>query len=240
MNKAATTSGLGESVAQQQYSDLVTFTATLTPSGGAQLPATAGVVFSIGTQTLNATPVPLVVVNGVPTATLSNYALLETASGALKPGIRTVTATFTGVSNFAAGNVSKSISITREDARTYYSAGQTTVSTGSPTVSTATIPLQWTVKDITAVTGDASWDPNPGDIALATVSFINRTTGATIATVPITLVNSSDKTVGVASYNWNVDIGTATSQSFTVGTMVNGYYTRNSTTENQTITVVKQ
>src|SRR5581483_8045281 len=169
--------------------------------------------------------------------------LLETVSGALKPGIRGVTATFANVgSNFTAANVSKSISITKEDARTYY-AGPATVSTASSTVSTATIPLQWTIKDITAVLGDPAWDQNPGDITLAQVTFVNRSTGATIATVPVSLVanpsNLNDKTIGTASYSWSVDIGTAASQTFSIGTVVTGYYNRNTTTENATITVSK-
>ena len=243
VNKASTTSGLIMNVAQQQYSDPVTFTATLTPSAGTQLPPTAGVIFSMGTQQLNAIAVPFVLVNGVPTAILSNYPLVETVAGQMKPGLHSVAATFTGVGlNFTVANVSKSFSIVREDARTYY-AGPTTVSTGSSTVSTATIPLQWTIKDITAVPTDPAYDPYPGDITLAQVTFVNRATGATIATVPVTLVpnpnNPNDRTVGIATYNWNVDIGTATSQSYIVGTMVNGYYTRNSTTENATITVSK-
>jgi hypothetical protein len=108
-------------------------------------------------------------------------------------------------------------------------------------VSTATIPIKFTIKDITAVTGDPAWDANPGNITLAQVTFVNRATGATIATVPVTLVpnpaNSTDYTVGTASYNWSVSIGTASSQTFTIGAIVNGYYTRNSTTEDAVVTV---
>jgi hypothetical protein len=237
VNKATTTSSMTTNPAQRQYSDLVTYQATLTPvSAGGQPPAT-GVIFKIGTQQLNATPIPLNNVNGVLTATLSNYALLETVAGQLQPGTRSVTATFTGVSpNFTVANVTKSVSITREDARTSY-AGPTNVRTTSPTVGTATIPLTATIKDITAVSGDPAWDANPGNISLAQVSFVNRTTGATIATVNVVLNNSNDTTVGTATYNWNVDIGTTTSQSYTIGTVVTGYYTRNSTTEDATVTL---
>jgi hypothetical protein len=225
---------------QQQYSDPMTFQATLTPSSaGGQAPAT-GVIFSIGTQQLNATPIPLTVVNGVLTATLSNYKLLETVASQIKPGIRVATATYTGVSpNFTVINVTKSISILKEDARTYYT-GATSVSTGSSTSSTATIAITSTIKDITAVPSDPAWDPYPGDISLAQVSFVNRATGAIIATVSVAHVPQSDPTdytIGIASYNWTVDIGTAASQTFTIGTIVSGYYTRNSTTEDATVTV---
>jgi len=243
VNKASTTSAMTVSQAQQQYSDLVTLQATLTPASIAgQAPAT-GAIFSIGSQQLNTTPVPLTMVNGVPTAILSNYALLETVTGQLQPGIRSLSVTFTGVNaNFTVSNVTKSFSITREDARTYYT-GPTSLSTASSSVSTATIPLRATIKDITAVTGDPSWDSNPGNIGLAQVSFVNRATGATIGTATLAIVpnpnDPNDKTVATATYNWNVDIGTATSQTFTVGTVVTGYYTRNSTTENATITVSK-
>jgi hypothetical protein len=114
--------------------------------------------------------------------------------------------------------------------------------TTSPGASTATIPLQWTVKDITAVgPSDPAYDQYPGDITLAKVTFVNRTTGATIATVNVAVPpNAPDKTIGTASYNWSVDIGTASSQTYTIGTIVSGYYTRNSTAENATITVSKQ
>ncbi|MFL6440209.1 MAG: Ig-like domain repeat protein, partial [Terriglobales bacterium] len=237
VNKASTTSSMTTNPAQAQYSDLMAYQATLTPtSAGGQPPAT-GVIFKIGTQQLNATAIPLTNVNGVLTATLSNYALLETVAGQLQPGTRSVTATFTGVSpNFTVTNVTKSISITREDARTSYS-GPTAVHTTTPTVGTATIPITATIKDITAVTGDPAWDANPGNISLAQVSFVNRATGATIGTANVVLNNPNDPTVGTATFNWSVDIGTATSQSFTIGTVVTGYYTRNSTTENAIVTV---
>jgi hypothetical protein len=243
VNKATTTSAVTSNVAQQQYSDLVTVTATLSPtSAGAQAPAN-GVIFSIGSQQLNTTPLPLVNVNGTLTATLSNYALLETVSGQLKPGAHFITATYTGVSpNFTVSNVSRSISITREDARTSYT-GPTSVSTGSSTTSTATIPLSFTVKDITAAPTDPAYDVHAGDIGLATVTFVNRSTGAAIATVNVAVTpipnDPNNHTVGTATYNWSVDLGTATSQTFTVGTIVNSYYTRNSAIENATITVFK-
>jgi len=40
-------------------------------------------------------------------------------------------------------------------------------------------------------------------------------------------------------YDWIVDIGTNTSQTFTIGSGAGNYYVRNSTTEDGTITVVK-
>ena len=42
-----------------------------------------------------------------------------------------------------------------------------------------------------------------------------------------------------ATYNWNVDIGAANSQSYTIGIIVNNYYTRNSSNDNSIITVSK-
>jgi hypothetical protein len=238
VNKASAAATLTFTPISQQYSDPVTFKATLAPASDGTSPATSA-QFKVGSQTMGTQNFGLNPSTGLFEATLT-VPLVETSpAGQLGPGSKLVTASFTS-SNFTIPNRTGSLSITQEDARTYY-AGPAAVLT-KPGATTATIPLQWTVKDITAVgPSDAAYDPNAGDITLAKVTFVNRVTGATIGTVNVTLPpNATDKTIGTASFNWNVDIGTSTSQTYTVGVIVSGYYSRNSTTEDATVTVSKQ
>ena len=84
--------------------------------------------------------------------------------------------------------------------------------------------LTATVKDPSALpTGNPLYDPYPGDIRNATVSFVDRgNNNAVIATVPISLINASDTTVGTATFNWKVTI-TANPTSYLIGMIVNNY-----------------
>jgi hypothetical protein len=70
----------------------------------------------------------------------------------------------------------------------------------------------------------------PGSLTNATVAFIDRGTGATIATVPV----AAD---GTASYLWTPAMGTAKSKTFTIGFLVSNYYNRNAIADNVTVTV---
>src|SRR5205807_1769880 len=54
----------------------------------------------------------------------------------------------------------------------------------------------------------------------------------------LTIAQADSKT-GTASYSWNVDIGNNDSQSYTIGVIVTGYYTRNSQTDDTVVTVKK-
>jgi hypothetical protein len=233
VSKATATSSMTISAVARQYSDLLTYEVTVTGANG-EAPA-QGVNFKVGTQQMNATPVAFVDMGaGVWKATLANNPLLETApAGQLKPtgASRLVTATYSAVSpNYTlATPTGKSLLVNKEDARVTYNGAQLYVTGGS---STFNIPLQVTVKDITN-TPEANGDTSAGNITLATVSFMNRSTGAIIATVPV-------DANGVASYSWPVNIGTNASQTFSVGFVVGNYYTRNSLTDNKSITVSKQ
>ena len=44
---------------------------------------------------------------------------------------------------------------------------------------------------------------------------------------------------GTASYIWTVNIGSSFTQTFTIGTVVSGYYLRNSPADDVVITVLK-
>ena len=54
----------------------------------------------------------------------------------------------------------------------------------------------------------------------------------------MTLVNASNLLYRT-SLNWNVNIGNANSQSFTIGIVVNGWYARNSAADDTVVTVSK-
>jgi hypothetical protein len=224
----------------QQYSDLVTFTATLSPDSAGGVSPADHVTFKVGTQVIGT--VPLTSAAGVLTGKLTS-ALLEPTpfgtapTGQMAPGDHTVTAVFTTINtNFTVGSPTTSLKITQEDARATYT-GSVFVSTGSPAKSTAIVTLSATIQDISVV--DPS-DPNPGDIRNATVTFINRDTNTVIKSgLPVGLVSLSDAKTGTVTYNWNVDIGSANSATFTVGIIVCNYYTRNSSGDNTVITVSK-
>ncbi|HLG33432.1 MAG TPA: M12 family metallo-peptidase [Bacteroidia bacterium] len=228
----------------QQYSDLVTFNITLSNAVICGEQAAHGADIYVGTQFMGSVALS---VNGANMeASLANIALLEPTpfgtapTGNMAPGVHTVTVVFTGVnSNFSVSNATAPLTITPEDARAYYT-GANFASTLGANNGNAIVTLAATFKDITAVLGDAAYDPYPGDLRNATISFINRDNNTIIAAnVPFGLVNPADPTIAVAVYNWNVNIGAASSQTFTVGIIIGGYYIRNSSADNTVVTVAK-
>jgi hypothetical protein len=234
VNPASTSSALAVAPASVQYSDLTTFTATLSPSQiGGNAPAT-GVQFMLdgnaigGVQTLAAS-------GGDLTASLvvGAWDVLPVA-----PGFYTVTAVFIGANpDFLVSTPAAApLTVTREDARAAYT-GATYVSTASATSSTATVLLSATIQDITAVLPGS--DPDQGDIRNATVTFIDRESNLPIATVPVSLVNPLDVKTGTASYSWNVDLGAGDGQTFMIGIVVGSHYVRNAGQDNTIVTVKK-
>jgi hypothetical protein len=204
------------------------------------MPATS-VTFYIGMQNMGTTALANDGgggLKGVLTVPLLEPTPFGTApTGQMAPGAHPVTAVFGGVNaNFTVGSPTTTLNITQEDARAYYT-GACFASTSSATSGSATVTLSATVKDISAVDPG---DPNVGDIRNAKVTFINRDTNIVIASnVPVGLVSSGDTKVGTATYNWNANIGANDSQSFTIGTIVTNYYTRNSSEDNTVVTVSK-
>jgi hypothetical protein len=236
VNQATGTASLAVTGLTPQYSDNDTFTASFTPSiAGGRAPAK--VSFKVGTQIV-----------GEATPTLSGgvyqYAwtgpLIEPTpfgaapTGQMKPGPRIVTATFVDA-NFSVTNPTRSLTMAKEDARVAYS-GPTSFSLGGS--ATGTVVLNLTVKDITAMIGDPAWDGKAGDIRNAQVQFIDRGTNTVLGTVNVS-ASGDTATVGTATFNWSVNLGTATSKAFTIGFLVTNYYNRNSTLDNVNITVNK-
>ena len=132
--------------------------------------------------------------------------------------------------------------VTKEDARADYT-GALYVSTSSASATTATVTLAATIRDITALC-DPSVEPTcdqlAGDIANATVSFVNRDTGTVLASnVPLGYVTAGDLKTATATTNVSLSTGTGDSAQYTIGMIVDGYYVRNSSEDNTVVTVAK-
>lgn len=209
----------------QQYSDPVTFTATIQPgacTGAGQ--AATHVTFYVGNQPMG-DPVPLVPEGGILTAS-KEYPLLEYPGfeGTMDPSVntKTVTAEFSGVNpNFEVTDPTTELTVTPENACAVY-AGVYYASTGSVNSDEATVVLAATL-----VEEDDGW---PGDFYNhSSVQFLaDDREVATTPVVPVTPVNGELPTgpvgtpaVGAASYEWTgVLIGV-----YDIRAEVMGYYT---------------
>ena len=128
------------------------------------------------------------------------------------------------------------LTVTKEDASATYT-GLLYVATASENESTTTVHLRATVTDLSLID---PLDNTLGDIRNATVTFVNRDNNDIIATgLPVTLIDPSDVSTGTASFDWLVDLGNQTSESFTVGVIVDNYYHRNSPYDNVIVNVSK-
>ncbi|NNE26633.1 MAG: T9SS type A sorting domain-containing protein, partial [Saprospiraceae bacterium] len=222
----------------QQYSDLVEFEATIDPGDcpGAGGQAAGKVEFFVGTESMGTTNLNLVGGNLVGTLVAP---LLETpsdpfdASDEVGPGLKTVTAVFQNVNtNYNVANATTDLTITQEDALVDYT-GQTLQATMSTNSSEATVSLCVNIQDID--------DGNRGDIRNATITFMNRDNNTVIAG-PLQvadLIFPGDTTLGTICYDWNVDIGNQDAVAYTVGFVIDNYYTRDHAEDNTVITVYK-
>jgi hypothetical protein len=216
--------------ANTQYSDPITLMATVSPVTLNGQSITGSVEFFINGTSVGSAPI-----NGNGIATLTNVPNFRA------PGNYNVTATFTSTNlNFTdSSGGPATLTITQEDARVTYT-GALFASTASITSSTATVTLAVTIQDITAVTGDPAYDAFFGDIRFASVTFVDRDAGnAVLCTASVGLVNSSDTKTGTATCNWTANIGNSDSVSFTVGIIVNNYYTRYASVDDTVVTVSK-
>jgi uncharacterized repeat protein (TIGR01451 family) len=137
----------------------------------------------------------------------------------------------------ASESIDTAINVLQEDVFAIY-VGAESVSTPSASDSMATVELLAVIVDMTTVSPAS--DSDAGNITKARVTFVNRDSGAVIAEgIPVILLNYEGLTVGLARYEWVVDIGSQDSVSFTVGIIVNGYYTRNNSDDNTVVTVSK-
>ena len=222
VSKIAPTLLVSTSLASLQYSDLLSFYAQLSFCSG--YPTSGSVTFKLGTTILGS-----VSINS------SGYAQLLNVPMTFAPNSYIVTAEYNGVLPYLATTGTSNLTITCEDANVYYT-GSSYVSTSSATSSSATITLSATIKDISAVDTN---DINFGNITNAKVTFINRDNNSVIAAnIPIGLVTIGDTKVGTATYNWNTSIS-GDSQSITIGVLVTGYYCRDTSNDNEVVTISK-
>jgi hypothetical protein len=150
---------------------------------------------------------------------------------------RTARAVFTNVSpNFIVANPARNLMLGKEEARATYTGAQFAFTQSSSTA-IARVPLSAVVKDLTA-TGEPGADPHAGDIRHAPVLFINRDTGVAISPpLTITLTDPTDKTTGTVNYDWQVNLGGASAQTFRIGILIDKYYVRYNTADDAMVTV---
>lgn len=172
-------------------------------------------------------------VNGSPELTTVANELSE-------PGTYPITAAAGNLSaaNYVFNFGSADLNVVPEDARAEYT-GSRFVNTGCATCNSAAIDLSALVSDISLWPTDAAFDTDAGNIGTASISFVDRETGAVIAELPVSLLSNDDLRIGNASFWWTVDLGEMDSKTFTVGMIVGGNYLRNSTLDDVLITVSK-
>ncbi|MFO1498234.1 MAG: hypothetical protein U1G07_07570 [Verrucomicrobiota bacterium] len=221
-----------------QYSDPIPST-LLTANDPDSSGATLAVAFSWKTNGAAFTPGLPPGLSAAQSSTTAN-ARVWTLSGlpSLRPGTYTLHGSVTDASNNVA-SLELPLNILPEDARATYT-GDGFVTTSSSSATTAKVNLSVTVQDISAVAGDPAIDNYPGDIRNARVSFINRDDSTVIAAnLPVTLLNSSDKKTGTASYSWTVNLGSADFLTYNVGVIVTDCYTADSAAEDTLVTVAR-
>jgi hypothetical protein len=238
ITKVSTTTAAAVTPNSAQYSDVVSFEATISPAAVNGLNPATTATFKVGTQTMGTANFALV--GGVWKATLSNQKLLETVAGQMAPGAHTVTAEISGIDpNFAVSNPTASLTIDPEDAAVAY-AGLLFVSTPSASATTADVTLRATINDITAV--DAASDANPGDIRKAKVKFVNRETGLEFpgcTNMTPTLIDASNTKSGTVSCTVTLQAGSGSDPSATyqVATVVSNYYDHDTDVDDELVTV---
>ncbi|HEX5616764.1 MAG TPA: hypothetical protein VFZ83_16560 [Acidimicrobiia bacterium] len=139
------------------------------------------------------------------------------------------------------------VTVLPEDARTWYE-GTTFAATESAESGSATVELRATVRDITSAVPetDPQWDPWPGDIRNATMTFRERaTTPTTLCAAPAIDevfapfdVFDADTSIGVGTCDWTSSIA-ADAVEHTVATVIGGYYSRDETTDDAVVTIAR-
>ena len=216
-----------------QYSDPTILQAVVNPVSANGDTATGSVEFFVNGAS----------VGSVSTDTSGTASLPLTVTYA--PGSYTMTALFTSINaNFTGSSGGPAmLTVTQEDARSYYN-GNNLFWTPSVNSSSASVILSATVRDITAVTGDPSYDVYAGDIRNAKVTFVDRDNANTplqgCIDLPVGLVNPADATTGTATCNTSLAISNNTGGAqYTIGIVVSGYYIRNSSDDNTIIAVAQ-
>lgn len=117
-----------------------------------------------------------------------------------------------------------------EDARVAYIGPVVASSAADPTQ----VELRATVRDISIVPGIVPPDLEPGDITKSTVTFVNRATGATLCTAPVTQMFAGNTTTGVAACTATM---ASSATPYLVGSVVGGWYIRNDAADDTLVTI---
>ncbi|MFE3849446.1 LamG-like jellyroll fold domain-containing protein [Flavobacterium sp. LB3P45] len=205
VNKVTTTTTVTVTPISQQYSDKVSFVATVTPYNCTGAGAIGGkVIFKIGNLVMGEANV-----NASGVATLSDVPLLEDmlydadlnnplnpTEGPLKPGSKTVTTYYTGTdADYMVSNPTTTLTVTCEDADITYNGH--TYFTVNPNNLTGTLLLSDYVLD-----RDDTPTGARGDIRNATATFWNGAINGSVigtANIPVGLVNPLNKQEGFVS-----------------------------------------
>jgi len=231
------TSSLGENGARSvQYSDPLAPDVTVSVSDADSLSSALNVSI-VGLPTgLTLSPVSTSDGQTLPGGIIWKLAGAATAA----PGSYPVTVTVTD-STGGVGTTSFTITVAKEDARATYSGG-TLFWTSSASSTSANVTLSATIRDISAVAGDPTFDPTAGDIRNAKVTFVNRDTNTAFpgcSNLAVGLVSTGDAKTGTASCTTPLTAGSTGGSVYTVGIIVNGYYVRNDSADNNVITVAQ-
>jgi hypothetical protein len=149
------------------------------------------------------------------------------------PGVYTIDCSGARDPNYTIRYTAGRLTVLPEGAQVHYT-GLHQVETACPTCRSYHLLLATTVQDLPA----SPSDPDPGDISRATVRFVDRSSGQTLCTAGVVLVQASDLRTGTASctLNGSIPLG-QTSQQLVVGTVVGGYYQRDAASDDQQVTI---
>ncbi|WP_207510372.1 MBG domain-containing protein [Longitalea luteola] len=229
----------------QQYSDKITFTATITngaPVVTGANGAASTVTFKVGNQVMGT--VPLTVAGNNLVGILADKQLVEGLTGQMAPGTKTVTAIFnTPNANYGLNSSNNTstclLTIEKENADITYT-GADYISLPSTTATSVTVSLSATVRDLFPTA-----DGSRGNIKNAKITFRrdNPVSGAILGTANITPALMTDTTVGtvVTSFNYTLtstelQAGGANLQVYAVA---DNYYTGGTSDVATTITIAR-
>ncbi len=166
-----------------------------------------------------------VVTTSATRSTLPGNAVIYTAPGSLS------------ATNYVFMFLNGQLEIIPEDARVRY-LGTIEKLTASASQSSTTVRLSARVSDIANFPRSADYDRFAGDVHNATVTFVDRETNQVIASnVPVRTL--TDRTNGVATFDWLFNLGSAQSRTVRVGVIVSGAYARNQSADDILVTVSK-
>jgi hypothetical protein len=232
-------------VSTQQYSDTVTFTATI--NNGAPVVtgangAAVSVTFKVGNQIMGTVPLTLSGNNLV--GVLDDKQLVEGIAGQMIPGAKTVTAIFNSPNaNYGLNSYNNtgtcSLMVTKENADITYT-GQDYISLPSTTATSLIVSLSATIRDLFPAA-----DGNRGNIKNAKITFRrdHPVYGQILGTANITPALMTDSTTGTVLTSFTYTLSSTEQQSgganLQVYAVADNYYTGGTSDVATTITIAR-